>query len=81
MSIPQRTWHRVGHANAGDAVAVRYYPEDQSERNAFNCNQINGLSYHAYRQSQTVGFRTLDQPSAAVSHSVVTSLSTSRIGR
>ena len=45
----------------------------------FNCNQINGLSYHAYRQ--TVGFRTLDQASAAVSHSVVTSLSTSRIGR
>ena len=52
----------------------------QRKKTAFNfCNQINGLSYHAYRQ--TVGFRTLDQASAAVSHSVVTSLSTSRIGR
>jgi hypothetical protein len=53
MSIPQRTWHRVGHANAGDAVAVRYYPEDQSERNAFK----------AQFRSRKFCKRTVDSPS------------------
>lgn len=74
MSILQRTWHRP-KSNAGrDAAVVRYYPTVVARLTDHHTMHVVVRLF----DSQNI---ILDQPSAAVSHTVLAYLSTSTSGR
>jgi hypothetical protein len=66
MSIPQRTWHREGHA---DAVMQQQscYPEGENKTVRLTVTKLTVYHCIAYRrQKKTVGFRISEPPRTAI---------------